>query len=146
MSKRTRTFVGLIVLMVASGCSARHILRMSNPEKASAVALFDAGGTVGEDDDTVIVLDEPARIAKVAAFFEARAEKWDRYAGKANVHRRYQISFRRGEEVTDQFWIAGNRLLLHTPSGAYYTCELSDAEIAELLEIFRFTTNFKSSK
>lgn len=139
-------FGGVMVVMLASSCSARHILRMSNPEKASAVALFDAGETTGEEDDTVIVLDEPARIARVAAFFEARAEKWDRYAGKVNVKRRYQISFRRGEDVTDQFWIAGTRLLLHTPSGVYYRCDVSDAEVAELLEIFRFTTNFKSSK
>jgi hypothetical protein len=138
-------FVAAYALVVA-GCAQKHILRMSSPEQSTTVALFDQGEEDGTDDDTVIVLDDPARIADVTAFFKARVEKWKLLDGKPPRNRRYQISFRRWEEVTDRFWLEGRTLGLHTPSGDDFICDLSGAECAELLETFRFTTNFKSYK
>jgi len=138
-----RMLVVAFAVMLSPGCSQRHILRMSNPEQASTVTLFDQGEESRDDDDTVIVLDDAERIAKVAKFLEARAEKWKRFNGTPPVGR-YQISFRKGEAVSDRFWLEGGSLGLKTPSGEYYTCNVSNAERAELLGIFRFTTNFKS--
>ncbi len=116
---------------------------MASPEQASTVTLFDQGEESRDDDDTVVVLDETERIAKVAAFFEARADKWKRFDGTPPVGR-YQISFRKGEAVSDRFWLEGGSLGLQTPEGQYYTCNISTAERTELLNIFHFTTNFKS--
>ena len=145
MSIRTGTFVLVLVLMPGWGCSQRHILRMSNPELSTTVTLFDQGVAEDNDDDTVIVLDEPNRIAKVAAFFEKRADKWVLLDDDSQRPRRVVISFRKGDRDTDRFWLERDRLCLRSHSGEYYTCELSDAERAELLSIFRFPTNFKSA-
>jgi len=146
MSIRTWMFAVAGVLFFAPGCATRHILRMSNPEQATTVALFDQGEENGTEDDSIVVLDDSARIADVAAFFKARAEKWKPLNARPPRNPRYQISFRKWEEVTDRFWLEGRTVGLHTPAGGDFTCELSTAESAELLEIFRFTTNFKSYK
>lgn len=143
MGKEARKLTVALAVAMVLGCSQRHILRMSSPEQASTVTLFDQGEESRDEDDTVVVLDEPERIAKVAAFFEERADKWKRYDGTPPVGR-YQISFRKGEAVSDRFWLEGGSLGLKTPEGQYYTCNVSNAERAELLNIFHFTTNFKS--
>ncbi len=136
MSNRTWMFVAAGFAFLIPACSPRHILQMSSPEQASTVTLFDAGEDANDEDDQVIVLDEPARIAKVAAFFQKRAERWEKSDGKGDALRRYSISFRKGGDVTDQFWIASGSLILHTPSGEYYTCDLSEAERSQLLSLF----------
>jgi hypothetical protein len=138
---------GMLVLAMASvlmpGCSQRHILRMSSPEQSSTVALFDQGETSSDDDDTVVVLDEPEQIAKVAKFFEDRADRWKPFDGKP-PHARYQITFRKGMTVSDTFWLEGGTLGLKTPEGKYFVCDVASAERAELFNLFHFTTNFKS--
>lgn len=136
MSIRTGMFVvAASAALVASGC-ARHILRMSNPEQASSVSLFDQGPADGNEDDTLTLLDEPARIAKVAKFFEARTDRWEPVKGSPPVKRRYLISFRKGEEVTDRFWLDGTTLGLQSPRGKDYTCQLDDAERQKLIALF----------
>jgi hypothetical protein len=129
-------FVGMLGLLMAAGCMQRHVLRMSSPERSSTVTLLDQGDDPGTDDDRVTVLDEPAQIARVAEFLQARAEKWRPFTGKVNRPRRYQITLRKDDEVTDRFWITRDSLFLHTPSGDYYSCDLTDAERAELIGLF----------
>lgn len=136
MAMRTGMFVGVLGLLLSAGCMQRHVLRMASPERASTVTLLDQGEDSGTEDDRVVVLDEPARIARVADFLQARAEKWRPFAGKIDRPRRYQISFRKEDEVTDRFWITRDSLFLHTPSGDYYACDLADAERAELIGLF----------
>jgi hypothetical protein len=139
-------FVLFLAMMPTSGCSQRHILRMANPELSTTVTLLDQGADDGDDDDTVIVLDEPKRIVKVAAFFEARAEKWKPLDEESPRKPRSAITFRRGDVVSDRFWLERDRLCFQSPEGRYYTCDLSDEERAELKSLFHFTTNFKSDK
>jgi hypothetical protein len=136
MSNRTRMFVVAGIAFLIPACTPRHILQMSSPEQASTVTLFDAGEQADADDDQVVVLDQPARIARVASFFQKRAERWEKFDGKVASQRRYQISFRKGDDVTDRFWITSGSLILHSPSGEYYTCDLSDAERSQLLKLF----------
>jgi hypothetical protein len=136
MSIRTRTFVAVGIAFLIPACTPRHILQMSSPEQASTVTLFDAGEQADAEDDQVVVLDQPKRIARVAEFFQKRAERWEKFEGKVDSQRRYQISFRKGDDVTDRFWIVSGSLVLHSPSGEYYTCDLSDAERSQLLNLF----------
>ena len=139
-------FVLVLAMMPAGGCSQRHILRMSNPELSTTVTLFEQGPAEGDADDTTIVLDEPQRIAKVAAFFEARGDKWNRLEDDSRRTPRSAITFRKGDRETHRFWLERDRLCVQDHSGKYYTCDLSDDERAELQNTFRFTTNFKSYK
>ena len=139
MSHRTGMFVGLLGLFLAAGCMQRHVLRMATPERSSTVTLLDQGDDEGTDDDRLIVLDEPARIGRVADFLQARAEKWRPFAGRVDRPRRYQMTFRKEDEVTDRFWITRDSLFLHTPSGDYYACDLTDTERAELIGLFAET-------
>ncbi len=143
MGMRAGMLAAVMAVVLMPGCSQRHILRMSTPEQASMVTLFDQGQSSSEDDDTVVVLDEQERITKVAKFFEDRADRWKPFDGKP-PKARYQISFRKGTTVSDTFWLEGGSLGLKTPEGKYFICDVSSAERAELLNIFHFTTNFKS--
>ncbi|MGE5192458.1 MAG: hypothetical protein ACM3U2_08135 [Deltaproteobacteria bacterium] len=135
MSIRTRMFVVAAVAFLSPACT-RHILQMSSPEQASTVTLFDGGEEGAAEDDTVVVLNEPAQISRVARYFRKRAGKWEPYTGRIDQSRRYQISFRKGDDVTDRFWIVKGSLFLHSPTGKYYKCDLSDAERSELLNLF----------
>ena len=146
MSIRTGMFVLLLAMMPAPGCSQRHILRMSNPELSTNVTLLEQGPEEGDDDDTLIVLDEAKRIVKVAAFFEARADKWAPLNEQAPRKPSSAITFRKGDQVTDRFWLERDRLCFQSPEGKYYTCDLSDDERAQLKGLFHFTTNFKSDE
>ena len=139
-------FVLLLAMMPTAGCSQRHILRMSNPELSTTVTYFDQGSDDGDADDTVIVIDEPQRIAKVAAFFQARTEKWVPIEEDFRRKPRSAITFRKGDQTKDRFWLERDRLCLQQPNGEYYVCDLSDVERAELMGLFHFTTNFKSDK
>lgn len=134
----------MLTMLPASGCSQRHILRMSSPELSTNVSLFDQGPTDSKDDDILIVLDEPKRIAKVAAFFEARTDKWKPLDGESRRIRQTTISFRKGDKITDRFWLERDRICLQNTNGECWACDLSDAERAELKNYFHFTTNFKS--
>ncbi len=136
MSIRTGMFVVVGVAFLIPACTPRHILQMSSPEQASTVTLFDAGENADAEDDKTVVLDQPAQIARVASFFKKRAERWEKDDSQAARQRRYSISFRKGGEVTDQFWIVSGSLLLHTPAGEYYACELTDGERSQLLNLF----------
>ena len=138
-------FVAVLAATMGAGCSQRHILRMSNPEQATMVTLFDRGEDTGEGDDTVVVVDERPRIARAASFFEARAERWN----PSNVKpagARYHISFRTGDNVSDRFWLDGYTLGLTTPSGEHYTCDITESERAKLLKIFQPTESTASSR
>jgi hypothetical protein len=137
-------FALILTILPACGCSQRHILRMSSPELSTTVSFFDKGPTDSDDDDTTIVLDEPKRIAKVAAFFEARTDKWKPLDAESRRKRQTTISFRKGDQTTDRFWLERDRICLQDPAGDCWTCDLSDAERAELKNYFHFTTNFKS--
>jgi hypothetical protein len=128
-------FVVAAAALMLPACT-RHVLQMSSPERASTVTFFDRGDGKADGDDRIVVLDQPAEIARVAGYFRKRAAKWQPYTGKIDHTRRYQISFRKGEDVTDRFWIVDDSLFLHSPSGKYYVCKLSDAEREELLNLF----------
>lgn len=136
MTMRTGMFVGVLGLFLAAGCMQRHVLRMATPERSSTVTLLDQGDDPGTEDDRLVVLEEPSQIARVADFLQARAEKWRPFTGKVDRQRRYQITFRKEDEVTDRFWITRDSLFLHTPKGDYYACDLNDAERAELVAFF----------
>jgi hypothetical protein len=148
MAMRTGMFVGCLGLLLAAGCMQRHVLRMSSPERASTVTLLDQGDDPGTEDDSLVVLEEPARIARVADFLQARAEKWRPFTGKIDRPRRYQITFRKEDEVTDRFWITRDSLFLHAPSGDYFACDLADAERAELIGLFsgKSSDSFRGNK
>jgi hypothetical protein len=147
VSTRMGMFVLLLLaLMPNSGCSQRHILRMSNPELSTTVSLHEVGSDEGDADDTTIVIDEPQRIAKVAAFFQARSDKWVPMDEEFRRKPRSAIAFRKGDQTKDRFWLERDRLCLQQPSGEYFVCDLSDAERAELVGLFHFTTNFKSDQ
>ncbi len=144
MSTRTGMFVLMLAMMPAAGCSQRYILRMSNPELSTTVTLFDQGNEDNDDDDTTVVLDEPKRIARVAAFFEKRTQKWEPLDEEYRRKPRAAITFRKGDQESDRFWLERDRLCCRNPQGQYYVCNLSDDERAELMSLFHFTTNFKS--
>jgi hypothetical protein len=146
ISIRKGMFVLLLAMLLASGCSQRHILRMSNPELSTNVTLFEQGSEDSDDNGTTIVLDEPKRIAKVAAFFEARAEKWKPLEEEFRRKPQSAVAFRKGDQTTDRFWLERDRLCFQSPDGKYFTCDLSDDERAQLKSIFHFTTNFKSDE
>ncbi len=135
MSIRTGTFVVAAAALLLPACT-RHVLQMSSPERSTTVTLFDRGDQKADGDDRVVVLEQPAEIARVAAYFQKRASKWEPYTGKIDRTRQYQISFRNGDDVTDRFWIVNDSLFLHSPSGKYYVCRLSDVEREELLSLF----------
>jgi hypothetical protein len=137
-------FVLILTILPACGCSQRHVLRMSDPELSTTVTFFDQGPADSDDDDTTIVLDEPKRIIKVAAFFQARTEKWVRIDEETRRKPRAAITFRKGDQTTERYWLGRDRLSFQSPEGIYYVCSLSDAERAELKNYFHFTTNFKS--
>jgi len=109
------------------------------------VTLFDRGEDKDEGDDTVVVVDEQPRIARAASFFEARAERWNR-SNTTPAGARYHISFRKGDDVSDRFWLDGYTLGLTTPSGEYYTCAITESERAKLLKIFQPTVRTASSR
>lgn len=136
MSIRTRMFAGAVAVLLASGCSQRLIMRSSSPQQATSVTLSDRGETTQNEDDAIVVLEDPARIAAVAGFFEARAENW-RVLNEFPPTPRYQISFRNGTEVTDRFWLDDSALVLKTSSGKSYTCDLTSNERAKLLKNFQ---------
>lgn len=135
MSRYLAVFVAVATLLPA-GCSQHYILRMSTPEQSNIVSLLDSGESKGDEDNSIVVIDRPAQIKRAAAFFESRTSKWERLTVAPPVAR-YEVTFRKGDRVTDRFWLGGNRLCLQTPSGQYFTCDVSDAERAELLNIFR---------
>jgi hypothetical protein len=142
---RTGMFVLVLALTPFSGCSQRYILRMSNPEQSTTVTYFEQGPGEGDDDDTMIVLDEPKRIAKVTAFFKAREAKWIPLEQPPR-EMRTTISFRKGDQETNRFWVERDRLSFRDPDGKHWTCDVSDDERAKLKSIFHFTTNFKSDE
>ncbi len=144
VSTRRAMFVFVLTMLPSAGCTQRHILRMADPELSTTVTLHDDGPTNNEDDDTTIVLDERKRIVKVATFFQARADKWVPMDLETRRPPRTAITFRRGDQITDRYWLERDRLCFQSPEGRYYVCDLSDAERAELKNIFHFTTNFKS--
>lgn len=142
MWMRSGAFVVLAVSL-AAGCSQHYVLRMSTPELSNYVTLFDSGTSKEKEDDGFVVLDEPARIAKAAAFFKARSSRWEPLDDTPPAPR-FEITFRKQDKVTDRFFLRDDRLCLQTPEGRYFVCSLSEAEQAELLKIFRFPANFKS--
>jgi hypothetical protein len=138
-------FVGtwVVVTLFSVGCSPQYILRMSSPEQANVVALFDSGERKGNEDDAFAVLDQRAQIKKAAMFFESLSARWRPLSGDPPAPR-YEVAFRKGDKVTDRFWLRGNVLCLRTPEGKYFTCEISEREQAELMKMFRFTADSKS--
>lgn len=140
-------FVATAVALVLVGCSQQYVLRLSNPEQATAVSLLELGKD-GEsiDDDKLIMLDEPRDITKVATFFESRSGQWNRLKeGDAPPMQRYTIQFRKGDKVTDRFWFENNTLCLKSPDGIYYTCDISERERAQLLNSFRFNSTTREA-
>ena len=147
MSIRTGMFVGMWVVVAALfsvGCSPQYILRMSSPEQANVVALFDSGERKGNEDDGFAVLDQRAQIKKAAMFFESLAARWRPLKGPPPAPR-YEVAFRKGDKVTDRFWLRDNVLCLRTPEGEYFTCEISEREQAELMKMFQFTADSSPS-
>jgi hypothetical protein len=140
-------FVATAVAFTLAGCTQQYILRLSNPEQATAVVLFDNGKDEESiDDDKLVILDEPRDIAKVATFFESRSGQWNRLReGEAPPIEHYTIHFRKGDKVTDRFWFENNTLCLKSPDGNYYTCDISERERAQLLNSFRFNSGTKAA-
>lgn len=146
MSIRTGTFIVMLALAPAWGCSQRYLLRMSHPEQSSAVALYEGGREETDDDDRTTVLNEPERIMKVARFFEARADHWRPLADNSPRPPRCTIKFIKDDQETDRFWVDRERLLLQTPDGKYMVCDLSARDRAELFGAFRSSTNSRSTE
>ena len=102
----------VLTMLPVAGCSQRHVLRMSDPELSTTVTLHEIGPTNSPDDDTTIVLDERNRIAKVAAFFQARADKWVPMDIETRRPPRTAITFRRGDQITDRYWLERRSIVL----------------------------------
>jgi hypothetical protein len=148
MPIRTRMFVATTVALLLAGCSQQYVLRLSNPEQATAVSLLELGKDLDSiDDDKLVILDEPRDITKVATFFESRSGQWSRLRdGDAPPAQHYTIQFRKGDKVTDRFWFENNTICLKSPDGIYYTCDISERERAQLLNSFRLRSIAKAEK
>ena len=136
---------GMFVLsaLVATGCSRTQIVRMTSLEQASVAKLADEGSPQKEGDEALFVLDEPLRVEDVTAFFRARADYW-RPTGDLPRPARYTLSFCKGGEVTDVFWLDQGRIETKDKSGATYCITLSDDDVDELVGYFHWLRNFKS--
>ena len=146
MSMRTGMFIVMLALMPAAGCAQRYVLRMSNPEQSSTVTLFEGGREDTEDDDRTTVLDEQERIAKVAAFFKSKEDEFYRVESDSPRMPRCTVVFRKDQAEGDRFWLDPTHIYMQTPTGEYFVCKITQRESAELVNIFKFATNSKSSE
>lgn len=146
MSMRTGMFIVMLALLPAVGCAQRYVLRMSNPEQSTTVTLFEAGRDDTDDDDRTTVLDEPERIAKVAAFFKSKQDEFYRLDSESPRMPRCTVVFRKDKEEGDRFWLDPDHLYMQAQTGEYFACKITPRERNDLVNVFRFTTNFKSTE
>lgn len=144
MSIRTGMFIVMLALVPAAGCAQRYVLRMSNPEESSTVTLFEGGRDETEDDDRTTVIEDPARIAKVAAFFKSKADEFSLMNADAPRMPRCTVVFRNDSEERDRFWVDPTHIYMQTPAGEYFVCKVSPRESGDLVRIFRTAANSQS--
>ncbi|MBI3866163.1 MAG: hypothetical protein HY290_30150 [Planctomycetia bacterium] len=133
----------MLALLPAAGCAQRFILKMSS-EDSSSVTLFEGGSKDTEEDDRSTPLEDPERIARVAAFFKKKDDEFQPVRGDSPRMPRCTVVFRKDTEERDRFWIDPDHIYMRTPEGAYYVCKMTPRERNELLQIFRSKTNYKS--
>ncbi len=144
MSIRTGMFVVMLALVPAAGCAQRYVLRMSNPEESSNVTLYEGLRPDTEDDDRSTTLQDPAQIAKVAAFFKSKADEFYLYPTDSARMPLCTITFRRDKEPGDRFWIDPTHIYMQTPSGEYFACKITQRESNDLVRIFRMAAKSPS--
>ena len=137
MSIRTRMFIAMLALLPAAGCTQRYVLRLSNPEQSSSVSLFEGLDPKTEVDDRLTLLDEPARISKVAAFFKSKEEEFYKMEEDSPRMPQCTIRFNKDLDETDRFWLDPTRLYMKTPEGHYFACKITQRESSDLVKIFR---------
>lgn len=137
MSMRTGMFIVMLALLPAAGCAQRYVLRMSNPEFASNVTLFEGFDRATEDDDRSTTLRDSASIAKVYAFFKSKQDEF--YATNVDPVKVSDctVVFRQEQEVGDRFWLDPTHIYMKTPAGDSFACKLTPRESSDLVNIFR---------
>ena len=140
-SLRTGMFLGLLALLLVPGCTPRYVLRMSNPEQATTVTLFEGGSDDTEDDDRTTVVDEPQRIARIAAFFKDKADEFYKMDAETPRMPRCTVVFRQDMNEADRFWLDPTHLYMRTPEGDYFACKITQRESSDLIGIFRLNNN-----
>jgi hypothetical protein len=130
-------FIAMLALLPAAGCTPRYVLRLSNPDQASSVALFEGLDPTTEDDDRQTVIYEPDRIAKVAAFFKSKEDEFYRMEEDSPLLPHCTIRFHKDQDVTDRFWLDPTHLYMKTPDNHYFACKITQRESSDLVKIFR---------
>jgi hypothetical protein len=141
-------FIVMLALLLASGsgCAQRYVLRMSNPEQASTVTLFEGFDKSTEDDDRSTTLKDPAQIAKVAAFFKSKADEFYAFNTDPTLLSDCRVTFRNDMEVGDRFWLDPTHIYMKTPSGDFFACKLTPRESSDLVNIFRAASSAQSDE
>ena len=137
MSIRTRMFFAMLALLLTTGCAQRYMLRMSNPEQATTVSLFEGLDASTEDDDRITTLDDPAQIARVAAFFRKKSDEFYAMNDPAPKLPVCTVTFRNDMETTDRFWVEPTHIWMKTPKNEYFRCDVKPDESQSLVAIFR---------
>ena len=137
MSIRTGMFIAMLALLPMAGCAQRFVLRMSNPDQATTVTLFEGLDRSTEDDDRVTTLEDPVKIAKVGAFFNKKADEFYPLPGSAPKLPVCTVTFRNDQEATDRFWIEPTHIYMKTPKDEYFRCDIRPSESNALVAIFR---------
>jgi hypothetical protein len=130
-------FIVMLVLVPAAGCAQRYVLRMSNPEQASTVTLFEGFDKTTEDDDRSTTLDDPVSIAKVAALFKSKADEFYPFTTDPALLSSCTVTFRNDQEVGDRFWLDATHIYMRTPSGDFFACKMTPRESNDLVSVFR---------
>jgi hypothetical protein len=130
-------FIAILALSASAGCAQRYVLRMSNPEQASTVTLFEGHDPSTEDDDQITTLDDPAKIAKVAAFFRKKSDEYYAATDPGTKMPVCTVTFRNELETTDRFYIEPTHIWMKTPKDDCFRCDITPSESHALVAIFR---------
>lgn len=130
-------FIVMLALVPAAGCAQRYVLRMANPDESSTVTLFEGRSETTEDDDRTTVIEDPAQIARVYAFFKSKADEFSMMNADAPRMPRCTVVFRSDTEERDRFWVDPTHVYMKNIAGEYFVCKVTQRESGELLKIFR---------
>jgi hypothetical protein len=136
----------MLALLPAAGCTQRFVLRMSNPEQASTVTLFEGFDKSTDDDDRSTTLEDPARISKVAAFFKSKADEFYPFNTDPTLVSTCTVTFRNEQETGDRFWLDPTHIYMKTPTGDFFACKLTTRESSDLVNIFRTASNSETDE
>src|SRR5262245_8498307 len=143
MSRPTR-MCGLM-LLAALGCAQQQqVVRFSRLNESTTVELCERdAGAEGNQPQTRALLDDPQRIAKVAAVVNSRQDEW-RSVGGTPLETRYTIVFRRDGDATQTFHFQDEYLGTRLAEGDARARSLSAAETKLLFDAFQFPANFRA--